>query len=370
MEYSSFAKQDCDHSQDIGLTCIALCAAGEFIDYDSGKLDACTLCPAGSYKDDTGDQACTACDEGFTTTDAGAMSADACVAELLYPDVVADIIFIIDDSKTVPETEFQGQVRFIQAVVSLFGLGADKVQIGVYGLAVGHQAFMNLGQFGSKEEIVGALGSAQKTGEWPSIPTALSALRTSWFINYGRTGVQQVAVLFFSSFPVYITNEPQAVYGEIVPLRDIKFRLMGGIVRLQTPSPALMSFYRQIFNRFFWEVKGNWNAANLEKITLAKTLFEFASEEVNAAELFVKFDPSAIDVKFDSVKADIIFMIDDSDSVSEDDFQNQLRFVITIIAQFGLGDSGVQVGVYGIAGGQQVSYVLFLLTSLFYELGR
>ena len=115
---------------------------------------------------------------------------------------VADVVFALDTSGSIWETDFVQQLEFVKAVVKEFSIGEDKVRIGLitFGTKVHHQFHLN--KFFSKSSILKAIEQVKYVGGGTHTARAIAHARSIMFKkdNGGREGVAKILVVITDGF--------------------------------------------------------------------------------------------------------------------------------------------------------------------------
>ena len=115
---------------------------------------------------------------------------------------VADVVFALDTSGSIWETDFVQQLDFVKAVVKEFPIGEDKVRIGLitFGTKVHHQFHLN--KFVSKSSILKAIEHVKYVGGGTHTARAIAHARSIMFKkdNGGREGVAKILVVITDGF--------------------------------------------------------------------------------------------------------------------------------------------------------------------------
>ncbi|KAK3780684.1 hypothetical protein RRG08_015474 [Elysia crispata] len=239
----------------------------------------------------------------------------------------ADIVFLLDDSSSVGLANFYKMLQFVVDVAQEFIVGPDDIQIGVDTSSgqFAHEFFLNNAT--DKIELQKLVSSISYTGGETNIADAVQRMRLDSFTSSTghRPDVPNIAIVmtdgksnYTASASSVSSNDPRdeiAMFAiGIGPDADIK----------ELKSITTSSYSHNIrFSSAFDALPG---------------LVDFTAAQV-CSEIEKTSDPVC------GPKADIIFLIDSSGSVGQDNFQLLLTFVSNFVSDLKVGTNNIRIGV-------------------------
>ncbi|KAK7107194.1 cartilage matrix protein-like [Littorina saxatilis] len=112
-------------------------------------------------------------------------------------NVQADIVFVMDDSSSVVDVEFEKMKEFVRDQVDVFDIGSNKIRVGVLKFSSSANTEFNLNSFYGKDAMKNRIMNIGYTGGTTNTGDALSYMRTSMFTtaNGDREGVHNIGVI-------------------------------------------------------------------------------------------------------------------------------------------------------------------------------
>ncbi|KAJ7983920.1 hypothetical protein DPEC_G00369520, partial [Dallia pectoralis] len=251
---------------------------------------------------------------------------------------LADIVFIVDESGSIGNDNFQLVRDFIHNIVDGLNVGLNSVRVGIvlYSDQVSAQVFLN--SFQEKTEMLSFIkmlpyrGGGTKTGE------ALEFARTNIFIreqgSRKQEGVQQVAIVITDGQSQDNVSSPAAA------LRRAGVTVYGlGIKDANEKELTQIASY-----------PGTKHVFKVDSFASLKTLEIRLKNSLcyNILQRSVKLNEREFTAKKSCVEtdeADIYFLIDHSGSIEYPDFDDMKKFINEFLGTFRIGPQHVRVGV-------------------------
>lgn len=223
----------------------------------------------------------------------------------------ADIYFLIDGSGSIKPNDFIEMKDFMKEVIKMFHIGPDRVRFGVvqYSDKVISQFFLT--QYASMAGLSAAIDNIQQEGGGTTTGKALSKM-VPVFQNTARVDVARYLIVITdgqSTDPV-----AEAAQG----LRDIGVNIYAIGVR-------------------------DANTTELEEIASKKMFFIYEFDSLKSIHQEVIQDICSSE-NCKSQKADIIFLIDGSESIAPKDFEKMKDFMERMVNQSNIGADEIQIG--------------------------
>ncbi|KAL6081555.1 hypothetical protein STEG23_000576, partial [Scotinomys teguina] len=223
----------------------------------------------------------------------------------------ADIYFLIDGSGSIRPNDFIEMKTFMKEAVKMFHIGPDRVRFGVvqYSDKIISQFFLS--QHASLAELRTAIDDIQQGGGGTTTGKALSRMALV-FEDTARISVARYLIVLTdgqSSDPV-----AEAAQG----LRDIGVNIYAIGVR-------------------------DANRTELMEIASNKMFFVYEFDSLKTIQKEVIRDICSSET-CKSRKADIIFLIDGSESIAPKDFQKMKEFIERMVNQSNIGADEIQMG--------------------------
>ncbi|XP_071325050.1 collagen alpha-6(VI) chain-like [Trachinotus anak] len=245
---------------------------------------------------------------------------------------VADIVFIVDESGSIGPTNFQLVRNFLHSVVSGLNVSRTRVRVGIVTYETSRTAHIYLDTSRGKAEILQYISILPYKGGGTATGAALNFTHDEIFIERRgrRKGVQQVAVVItdgesqdsVSEAAIRLRRAGVTIYS--VGIKDAKLSELEAMASYPT--------YKHVFNI------ATFTGLKLEKQRLQKSLCSNIIDETTTDKIDIK---QACEQKDD---ADIFFLMDDSGSIGNIDFEDMQQFIIKFINNFHIGQNHVRVG--------------------------
>ncbi|OXB65928.1 hypothetical protein ASZ78_002676 [Callipepla squamata] len=237
----------------------------------------------------------------------------------------ADIMFVVHGSPGVSDLQFKSILRLVEAVVNNSVVGKDKVQFGALVYSFSPEVQFSLNSYASKSQIREAVFSLKPLSGQPFTARALSFARQRFGVNYGG----RASSLAVTRILVLITDEPTAPSD-----RD---NLPMAVRALNEDRIILIAVGVSKASR-----------EELEEITDGQERLFFA-QSYDALENIHENLTHIVCEKSKPVcsshVADLMFLIDGSESISENSFSIMKTFMKDVVDNFVISRDKVRVGV-------------------------
>ncbi|XP_068092359.1 collagen alpha-4(VI) chain-like [Hyperolius riggenbachi] len=264
---------------------------------------------------------------------------------------VADIVFVIDQSSSIGDTNFQLTRVFLHKVINALEIGLHKVHVGLVLYSDKPSLEFKLNTFKDKYDILDYITKLPYRGGQPHTGAALDFVRKEVFSRKsgGRAhrGVQQIAVVMTSGQSVDNLNKPAA-----------KLRRLGVEV-----------FAVGFQNANKTELKNLVSHPPAKHITTVESFLQLSDIELRLKKRLCKgivlksfaFPLLVRSIKegcVDTEEADIYFLIDGSGSIFPEDFDDMKKFMTELVSLFQVGPNSVRFGVVQYSDTPRVEFTL------------
>ncbi|XP_034057183.1 LOW QUALITY PROTEIN: collagen alpha-6(VI) chain-like [Gymnodraco acuticeps] len=247
---------------------------------------------------------------------------------------VADIVFIVDESGSIGNENFRLMRNFLHLVVSSLDVSPKRVRVGIvtYNDVSTPQVFLN--SFNNKDELLEYIKILPYNGGGTNTGEALNFTRENVFIKEKgcrkENGVQQVAVVItdgksqdeVSKAAITLRRAGVTIYA-----LGIKDAMESELLEMASHPPDQHVFTRKSFT---------------ELTHLKQTLQKILCKNIIAKAVPRKSETKEVCVKTD--EADIFFLMDDSGSITWQDFAEMQNFINKFIEHFQIGPQQVRIG--------------------------
>ncbi|XP_051812864.1 collagen alpha-6(VI) chain-like isoform X1 [Acanthochromis polyacanthus] len=249
---------------------------------------------------------------------------------------VADIVFIVDESGSIGEANFQLMRTFLSSIISGLEVGLARVRLGIVTYNEMQTAQLYLNTFQTKTDILQLINFMPYSGGGTNTGAALDFTLKNIFNEKrgSRKGVQKVAV---------VVTDGKSQDSVVVPAATL--RRAGVTVYAVGIKDANEAELREMATspseKHVFIVDSFTQLKSLEQ-TLQKSLCR------NIIEDAITSVDSKTDIKEaceQKDEADIYFLIDDSSSISDPDFYDMKKFIIEFLQIFRIGPHHVRMGV-------------------------
>ncbi|KAL8563135.1 hypothetical protein ACOMHN_022064 [Nucella lapillus] len=241
----------------------------------------------------------------------------------------ADIIFVLDSSGSVGTTNFKRMLSFVKGMAGRFQLGPKDVRIGVTTFSNSFRSHILLRSYSNHASFNRAVSRIPYSGGGTKTAEALNSLRRYIFSSGAghRSGVPKLAVVVTDGKSNdRVATVRAALFARRAGIHMIAVGIGKGVSLTELRAIASDPDSRNVFTSPSFSALA----------TINKRLSKAACQQT---------------VVCTSRQADIIFLLDASDSVGCSNFDRMLNFVQVISARFRLGRAGVQIGVATFSNG-------------------
>uniref|UniRef100_A0A3B5AQI3 Collagen alpha-6(VI) chain-like n=1 Tax=Stegastes partitus TaxID=144197 RepID=A0A3B5AQI3_9TELE len=247
---------------------------------------------------------------------------------------VADIVFIVDESGSITETNFQLVRIFLHSIISGLDVSLARVRVGIVTYNTMQTAHVYLNTFDSKAEILQFVNIMPYNGGGTNTGAALTFTLDNLFKQGSRKGVQKVAVVITDGQSQDDVSIPAANLrraGVTVYAVGIKDAVEAELIEMATDPPS-----RHVFT------VENFHKLKPLQLSLQRSLC------TNIIQNAVTGNEGKTDVKEaceQKDEADIYFLLDESSSIHPLDFKEMQKFIIEFLQIFHIGPQNVRMGI-------------------------
>ncbi|XP_059584780.1 collagen alpha-6(VI) chain [Alligator mississippiensis] len=248
-----------------------------------------------------------------------------------------DVVFVIDGSGSVSDSEYQTMKDFMITVVKKSDVGPDRVQFGAVKYSTTPETFFHLNKFSTKSEIVEAIQADKSIGLNTYTAAALSHSETLFTERHGsriKNGVPQVLIVITDGE----SHDKDKLKDTAKRLRDKGILIYAvGIQRANREELLMM-------------------AGAEDKSFYVNTFEGLKSLSINVTD-----DICQVSQPKCEKPVDIVFLMDGSKGVAEKDFVVTKDFLINILTGFDVTHN-VRIGIaqYGKRFQEEFSLNVFL----------
>ncbi|XP_064133384.1 collagen alpha-4(VI) chain-like [Loxodonta africana] len=237
----------------------------------------------------------------------------------------ADIYFLIDGSGSITREDFLEMKVFMNAVIKKFSVGPDRIQFGVVQYSRDTQRQFILSQYPSVAELKVAIDGIRQMGGGTNTGQALNDMKQI-FADTARSNIPRYLIVITDGK----SDDPVAEAAEA---------LRGGNITIYAIGVR------------------DANTDELRKIAKDKIFFVFEFDSLKAIQEEVVRDICSSEICKDR-KADVIFLIDGSESISSKDFEKMKKFMERMVNISNIGPDEVQIGLLQFSTEPQEEFVL------------
>ncbi|XP_019522691.1 PREDICTED: collagen alpha-4(VI) chain-like [Hipposideros armiger] len=223
----------------------------------------------------------------------------------------ADIYFLIDGSASIGHDDFLEVKAFMNEVIKMFHVGPDRVQFGVVQYSDGINSQFTLSQYPSVTRLKVAIDDIQQRGGGTMTGQALSNMAQVFADTARRNMPWYLIIITDGKSADPVAEAAEALRGDGVIIYAIGVR--------------------------------NANTDELKEIAKDKVFFVYEFDSLKAIQQEVVRDICSSEM-CKNRKADIIFLIDGSESISPGDFEKMKGFMMRMVDQANIGDDEIQIG--------------------------
>ncbi|KAK6175185.1 hypothetical protein SNE40_013700 [Patella caerulea] len=289
----------------------------------------------------------------------------------------ADVVFILDASRSIWPPYFKAQLKFVEDMATSFDIGTDKTRIGVVTFSVGYQNEFLLNSYSDKDLVIAAIKNITFTaGDQTDTGLGLRYARDTIFnpANGARPNLPQIAIVITDGKSTNGTltlveaqetrNKGITIFAIGVGAADLKE--LNGMA--SKPSDE---FVVKVDN--YSKLKGIKDRLALKACEVATTpapttTTTTTTTTTQAPTTTTKKPETTTEEKMQGDKdterecsgknSDIIFVLDKSSSIDNRNFSTQLTFVNDVISLFDIGPSKTQIGVLTFSDVPKVEFYL------------
>ncbi|XP_024114131.1 collagen alpha-6(VI) chain isoform X2 [Oryzias melastigma] len=242
---------------------------------------------------------------------------DICSADVCK-DLPGDLIFLIDSSGSIYPEDYEKMKDFMKSVISRSFIGKNEVHVGVLQFSSSQQLEFNLRRYFSKEEMLLAIDGMQQLGGGTLTGDALTAVAQYFESAFGgRPQLQQRLV---------VVTDGQAqdeVRGPAQALREkgVKIYAIGVVDANTTQLLEISGSHDRMYSGRDFD----------------------ALKDLESQVALQLCDPERDCKKTE--RADIIFLVDGSTSISLENFRSMQKFMLSIVNQTTVGQNLTRFGV-------------------------
>ncbi|XP_058409325.1 collagen alpha-4(VI) chain-like [Diceros bicornis minor] len=223
----------------------------------------------------------------------------------------ADIYFLIDGSGSINQEDFLEMKAFMNEVIKVFHLGPDRVRFGVIQYSDGINSQIILSQYPSVARLKVAIDGIQQRGGGTMTGQALSNM-AQVFADTARSNVPwYLLVITDGKSEDLVAEAAEALRGDGVIIYAIGVR--------------------------------DANTVELKEIAKDKMFFVHEFDSLKTIQQEVVRDICSSET-CKNRKADIIFLIDGSESISRKDFEKMKEFMKRMVNHSNIGADEIQIG--------------------------
>ncbi|XP_019212169.1 collagen alpha-4(VI) chain [Oreochromis niloticus] len=247
----------------------------------------------------------------------------------------ADIVFIVDESGSIGEENFRLMRDFLRSVISVLETGPSKIRVGIvtYNDVPTPHAYLNM--FGDKDDILKFINILPYRQGGTKTGAALHfALKNIFTEEKGsRKDVPKVAVVITDGESQDNVKEPA------IALRRAGVTVFAvGIKEANKAELLEMASYPK--SKFVFTVDSFVKLKPLKETlqaTLCNTIIQIGVQDRES-------DAETKEACKEKDQADIFFLMDDSGSITNEDFSDMQKFIIEILHTFRIGPDHVRMG--------------------------
>ncbi|XP_036431055.1 LOW QUALITY PROTEIN: collagen alpha-4(VI) chain [Colossoma macropomum] len=263
---------------------------------------------------------------------------------------VADIVFIVDESGNMGPENFQLVRDFLQNTISGLDVGRDKVRIAIVHYSDVPRADVYLNTFDDKSEILQYVKTLSygrgKTNTGAALKFAKDQVFTKARGSRTDEYVQQIAVVITDG------KSSDDFSGPAAELRRSGVKVFAlGIKNVNVDDLKKISSYPP--RKYVFNVE-SFTKLNALSNMLTKSLCRNIEHDVLMIPKSITIQKGC---KF-TAEADIYFLVDESGSITYDDFDDMKAFILEFLHMFQIGPEQVRIGVVKFADKQPIVFRL------------
>ncbi|XP_041101018.1 collagen alpha-6(VI) chain-like isoform X2 [Polyodon spathula] len=254
---------------------------------------------------------------------------------------VADLIFLVDGSSSIDPEQFKSMQKFMMSVVNSSEVGEKKVRFGAVLYSNTPEEKFLLNQYYTKAEVRNAISNMKTKGGETYTANAMLFARDRFAQAYGGRKISQVPQIL-----IVITD------GEATDRSDL---------------PAMSMAVREEGISIYAVGVANANTQELEEMVGGKEKVFYVDNYQALEELHKNISKVLCNESkpiCENQEADIVMLIDGSQSISQEDFKVMQQFVKEVASGFKIGKEDVRFGVAQFSTNPQKEFYLNELYSI------
>ncbi|GCB71791.1 hypothetical protein scyTo_0001701 [Scyliorhinus torazame] len=267
---------------------------------------------------------------------------------------VADIVYLVDESSSIGETNFELIRNFLVNVINAMDIGPDKVQIGLIQYSTITTPEFYLNTFQQKREVLDHIRSVPYRKGGTHTGEAINYMVQTYFTESRGSrinqGIPQVAVIITDGKSADDVKVPASA------LRALGVKVFAFGIKEAVES-ELQSIASYPASNYVSHIEDFDLLRNVEDQMRKK----ICNDIVNT--LLIEPHQDHIIEQDCGPKSDIIFLIDGSTSIKPDDFQKMKTFMTTFLNKSDVGPNKVQIGVIQFSTDPKLMFQLNKYTS-------
>ncbi|XP_075127393.1 collagen alpha-6(VI) chain-like [Leptodactylus fuscus] len=231
----------------------------------------------------------------------------------------ADIVFVIDISSSINQTQAKIMKSFVISFVNKSDVARDKVQFGALKYATQPYEMFDLNQYNNKNDIIKAIENDDQSGGDTYTAAALKSAKGFFRKERGSRqaeGVPQYLIVITDG-DSHDHEKLNETAGSLEKAGVIIFAI--GVHKAKTDELVTMA-----------GSKGKWF---------------FVDQFEQLTDIFLNISDALCQKSVCKAEADICFLIDSSGSIGSDEFDKMKDFMVSIIDDFDIDSGKVNVGV-------------------------
>ncbi|XP_061197993.1 uncharacterized protein LOC133206079 [Saccostrea echinata] len=258
--------------------------------------------------------------------------------------VPADIVFILDSSGSVGNTNFQKMLDFVKNMVNGMDISATGTEVGVITYSDRTHLEFHLNAHHDKQSLANAINNIRYISGGTNTADALKYARETSFqtANGARNNAAKIAIVITdgkSTSTIATSAEAQRLRQKGVTVFSVG---VGAANKQELNAMATDPDASHVF------VVNNFDALKQINGELAQ----------KACEVKATTAPPPANKTDCGAKADIVFLLDSSGSVGSTNFNKMLKFVEGVAQTFNIGPNDVQIGVDTFSTGHKAEFNL------------
>ncbi|XP_059508798.1 collagen alpha-6(VI) chain-like [Stegostoma tigrinum] len=271
-------------------------------------------------------------------------------------NLVADIVYLVDESGSIGEENFELMRNFLIRVISTLEVGPDKVQVGLIQYSDIATPQFYLDTYQTKADIINHIkGTSYKRGR-TNTGAAINYMMRNYFIerrgSRRRNGIPQIAVVItdgVSTDEVTAPAEALRRHGVIVYALGIKNVTVDELKSIASYPPK--KYVSTITD--FDQLK---SVESRMQVKICNEIIDVVSMKPHEDELV---EQGCVETE----EADIFFLIDGSGSIYPDNFKEIKTFLSDVVKLFSIGENQVRIGVVQFSDRVQSEFEITQYTS-------